>query len=351
MRFFIGSFLLVYLLSSCSGHERSLSIIPPPSSKSEAATLNASIRALSEVIKNNPSIPDNYFKRAVLNLKAENFEDALSDINRADQLRPNRGEYYFIKSKILNQLGDEKALGFALSAETLDYDQPDLFVLIGELYTRQGELVKAEAYFRKAENLYPRDGDLAYQKGLLYARKGDTLSAVRSYYSAIALKPQVFGPYDQLIRIYNKRRIVDSALAINEMSIKRFPQKKEMVFNKAQILENTGLLDSARNTYERFLELSPSSKEVLGNIGSIYFRKKNYPEALKSFELLIAAQPANATALHMAGRCKEQLGEFDRAREYLEKALKTAPDNREIQADLARVNVKIENMYTIIRPF
>lgn len=351
MRLIFFSLVIVFLHFSCVKNARDQKNIPPPPVKSDAARLSASILALSEVIKNNPSVPDNYFKRAVLNLKAENFEDALADINRADQLKPNRGEYYFIKSKVLKELGDNKALGVALNAEALDYSQPDLYILIGELFTQRGEFTKAGEYFKRAENIYPQNGELEYSRGIFYAKKGDTLSATQSFYAAIRYKPRIFSSYDQLIKIYNKRKMVDSALLINELSIKRFPQKKEMIFNKAQILENTGLLDSARVTYERYLEINPSAKEVFAHIGSIYFKKKNYPAALTNFEKLIAASPENAMAYHMAGKCKEQLAELDKAREYYEKALKRAPDDPTIKTDLARINVKIENMYTVVRPF
>jgi tetratricopeptide (TPR) repeat protein len=351
MRLVFCFFMLCFVHLACVKNARDQKTIPSPPVQPDSVKLAASISALSEVIKNNPSVADNYYKRAILNLKAEAFDDALTDINRADKLKPNKAQYYFVKSQVLKNLGDKKALGFALNAEALDFEEPGLYVLLGELFTQAGNYGKADEYFKRAESIYPKNGDLDYHKGVLAAKRGDTLNATRLFYSAISLKPQVFTPYDQLIKIYNKKRYIDSALVINEMAIKRFPLKKEMIFNKAQILENTGLLDSARIVYEQYLQVNPSKTEVLANIGSIYFRKKNFPAALSNFEKLIAASPENAAAYHMAGKCKEGVGDLDRAREYYEKSLKYKPDDYTVKNDLARVNAKIQSTFNVITPF
>ena len=335
-------FLCFITLFACTDHSREGYDIPLAQKQNEENQNLAALSILSDAIKNNPSEPDNYYKRAVLHYKIENYKDALVDITRAERLNPNSGLFLYQKAKIQQVLNEKGALKNALDAESQDFSSPDLFVLIADLYLKGKNFSLAQQYMQKAEAIYPYNSELFLAKGKYYALQGDTTTAINNYKRALVLKPHGFEPYDQLIKIFNSSHLVDSALAFNERALKKFPKKRELVYNKAQILENVGPLDSAIKVYQVFLRLEPDRYDVLEKVGDIYLRKNNYAAAFLIYDKWGKAVPDNEKAYLKASSCYELQKRFTNAKSYLEQALEKMPKSKILLAQLNNVNYQIE---------
>ena len=96
--------IIVVLLAACGQGNRDRSKIPPSPFQLESVMNTAAVDALTDAIRSNPSVAENYFKRAAVFLKVGNTERALEDINRADQLKQNTGKYLFVKALILRKM-------------------------------------------------------------------------------------------------------------------------------------------------------------------------------------------------------------------------------------------------------
>lgn len=344
-------FFVVLLLLSCADHSREGFNIPVAQKQNKENQHLAALSILSDAIKNNPSDSDNYLKRAKLHFSLENYQEALVDITRAERLNPNSGLILFQKANIQNALKDKNALKSAQDAESQGFDSPDLFALLAELNIKAKNFKAAQKYIQKSAEIYPYNSDLYLVRGLYYANQNDTLTAINNYKKALSLKPHDFEPYDALIKIYNKEHLIDSALIYNEKALKKFPTKKELVFNKAQILHNAGALDSATKVYQSFLRLEPSRYDVLEKVGDIYFRKKNYASAFLIYDKWSKAMPESVDAVRKAAFCYVEQERFTNAKTYLENGLEKFPDNKVLLAELSRVNYTIEsrtneNLYT-----
>jgi Tfp pilus assembly protein PilF len=342
MRFVL--FLLVISLFSCADHTRDEYNIPVNKKQNIENEHLAALSILSDAIKNNPSNPDNYYKRAVLHYKIENFNDALVDINRAERLDPNSGLFLYFKAKIQNALNDKTGLKNALDAESQNFSAPDLYVLIADLYLKNKNFKMSQQYMQKAEAVYPYNSDLFLVKGSYYAKQGDTVTAINNYKRALALKPHGFEPYDKLIKIYTDDHLLDSALVFNEKALKFFPTKRELIYNKGNILLSAGALDSATRVFKTFLKLEPTRFDVLAKIGDIYFRKKNYAAAFLIYEKWGKSDPENYKPFLKAAYCFEQQNRYSEAKKYLEKAIEIDPKNQSLVADLTRVSYKIDEI-------
>jgi tetratricopeptide (TPR) repeat protein len=158
----------------------------------------------------------------------------------------------------------------------------------------------------------------------------------------LVLRPHGFEPYDHLIKIFNSAHLVDSALTYNEKALKRFPANKELVYNKAQILENVGSLDSATKVYQAFLRLEPSRYDVLEKVGNIYLRKKNYAAAFLIYDKWSKAVPDTEQAYLKAASCYELQGHYTNAKTYLEGAVEKMPENKALALRLESVNNILE---------
>ena len=335
-------------LFACADHSREGYDIPVGQKHNEENQHLAALSILSDAIKNNPSYPDNYYKRAVLQYELGNYKDALVDITRAERLNPNSGLFLFQKAKIQNVLNEKGALKNAFDAESQQFSSPSLYVLIADLYLKEKNFRMAQQYMQKAESIYPYSSELFLIKGKFYAMQNDTTTAVNNYKRALVLRPHSFEPYDHLIKIFNKAHLVDSALTYNEKALKRFPTNRELVYNKAQILENVGALDSATKVYQAFLRLEPARYDVLEKVGNIYLRKKNYAAAFLIYDKWSKAVPDNEKAYLQASLCYEVQERYINAKTYLEGAVEKMPDNKALAMRLKSVNYILEQK---VNPF
>jgi tetratricopeptide (TPR) repeat protein len=140
----------------------------------------------------------------------------------------------------------------------------------------------------------------------------------------------------------------DSALIYNELALKKFPDSRELVYNKAQILENVGALDSATKVYKRFLVLEPDRYDVLEKVGDIYFRKKNYAAAFLVYDKWGKAQPEQTKAFLKAAGCYEVQKKFADAKNYLERIRTDLPEEVKIKSEIDRLTYILdaqENRY------
>ncbi|MCP9753592.1 hypothetical protein EGI26_00260 [Lacihabitans sp. CCS-44] len=335
-------FLCFLTLFACADQSRDGYDIPVGKKQNEENQHLAALSILSDAIKNNPSDPDNYYKRAVLQHELGNYKDALVDITRAERLNPNSGLFLFQKAKIQNLLNEKGALKNALDAESQQFSSPSLYVLLADLYLKEKNFRMAQKYMQKAESLYPYNSELFLVKGKYYAMQNDTTTAVNNFKRALVLRPHGFEPYDYLIKIFNSAHLVDSALTYNEKALKRFPTNKELVYNKAQILENVGSLDSATKVYQAFLRLEPSRYDVLEKVGNIYLRKKNYAAAFLIYDKWSKAVPDTEQAYLKAASCYELQGHYTNAKTYLEGAVEKMPENKALALRLESVNNILE---------
>jgi TolA-binding protein len=133
-----------------------------------------------------------------------------------------------------------------------------------------------------------------------------------------------------------------SAVTALDEAAKRFPQSAylpEITYEQAWARQNLGKEDEALKLYESVTE--QTDREVAARarfmIGEIYFNRKNYSEAVRHFirTALVYAYPEWQAQAHFeAGRCFENLGKFDQARQSYREVVDKFPKSPD--ADLAK---------------
>ncbi len=89
-------------------------------------------------------------------------------------------------------------------------------------------------------------------------------------------------------------------------------------------------------------EQLPKSAAVMDTLGWIYYLKGSYLNAIAELQDSVQLEPENALINYHLGLAYSKNNQPDQAREYLEKALKIAPDfkgaeeARKVLADLAK---------------
>ena len=339
------------ILFACGQGNRERSKIPPTPFQTESIQNTASLEALTDAIRSNPSVAENYYKRAAVLHKMSDLQKALEDINRADRLKQNTGKYLFVKALILRDLKKySEAFASAQSAEILNIDTPELYTLLGDLSQQRNDLKIAEQYLAKSLQIAPFDGETYFYQGTLAARKGDTTTAILKMNKAIDMKPSFKEGYIKLTEILKNRKLYDSALAVNKSAIQQFPKNAEFFIDRGSVFAKFGRLDSALFYYDIASALDSRRTDALLYSATVYFRWKNYTKALEYYEKVLDINSEIPKINYFIGLTLEQLGQTTKAEEFLKEAVeKDGTDDQAVIA-LNRVTGQINAALGVYTP-
>ncbi len=182
------------------------------------------------------------------------------------------------------------------------------------------------------------------------AAQGRAKDAVEAAEQAVKLEPNRADHHSQLGTALS-RRIGE----VNFMQMAVISMKMKGAFEKSVALDPkhvAGLIGLAR-FYGNAPEIAGGSKEkarefaqrvqalhpVLGavELAIIAEREENFAEALRLYEIVLAARPNSASAHYSAGAILAKLGRKDEARAHFEATLQTNPQHAAAQKALAEL--------------
>lgn len=130
---------------------------------------------------------------------------------------------------------------------------------------------------------------------------------------------------------------LEKALALDNKNIEAYARL-------ADLYEKNNLADKARQVYEKMMSLSPNDPHVYQVLGDYNQKAKKYPEALKHFEKAFvldhSAKSAEGIAVSSAA-----LGQWDKARDAAESAIKLDPSLMDSRVVLAKSYMKEKNFH------
>lgn len=104
--------------------------------------------------------------------------------------------------------------------------------------------------------------------------------------------------------------------------------------------------DKARAEFQRSIALQPVQTEAYYQIGDIAIQQHNYAEGLANFDKTLARDPRHGGALVGSGIAYFKLKQYEKAEEFLDKAISAAPDYQPghyyLGLTLARLGKKTE---------
>ncbi|HEV2619427.1 MAG TPA: tetratricopeptide repeat protein [Acidobacteriaceae bacterium] len=261
---------------------------------------------------NSPMLQDGL---AELYFKIGHVKDAVTAAQDQVKRNPNDVQAHTLLGQVyLRSLGDMQGsqsaemLRLAIAEyETIDRLKPDDLetkLLLGQLYALNHDTTKAEAEFKDAQKIDADSEEVVLNMAQLYAQQGDSQRAVDTL-SAIPLD-------DRSARI-------EFEIGANYDQLKK---PKE-----------------AAAAYRRSLDLEPDNPEAAHALGNALLADDQMDEALKVFQPLVAADPADVQSeIHIAEILRRQ-GHYDEALATLEKAKSQpqAPDSPELNFNEALI--------------
>ena len=115
------------------------------------------------------------------------------------------------------------------------------------------------------------------------------------------------------------------------------PDDTALRYARALLAEQLDKLDLAEQDLRAIIEREPSNAQALNALGyTLADRTDRYDEALDYIQRAMAVEPGDAAIIDSMGWVKYRMGDLEKAREYLRKALDLVQD-AEIAAHLGEV--------------
>ena len=319
-------FILAFIIVSCSSPEPSQDrMVNFRTVKYEPGY---SLKEIGAALQLDPQNASHYFKRAQFYLEAKNYVAALKDINQAILLDNEKGEYYFRKAHILRTTGNYKsALAAATRAEDLKFRSTELDVLLGELYLFTKEYGMALQYLNDALEETPENEYIYFYRGLAQAHTGDTLGAIRNFKIAVRRDPGLIEGYNQLIKIYLKRKDEAQASYYLKAGIRQDSVNAYLWYYQGELYQNQKQPDSAYLSYKNAVKYDSLLYLAHHKLSLLAFSKYRYQEAALEMEKALK-QNSNLPQAHIIlGESYEKIGQLEKALPHYQWVYRREPQN------------------------
>ncbi|EQC51952.1 tetratricopeptide repeat protein [Bacteriovorax sp. DB6_IX] len=282
----------------------------------------------------------------IYELKSQN-EKALKLYERFIKRKPNS---YSVLSKYVNLLFSEgKYEGVIPHLERLlaiDEDNLNLKVRLGVLYTEVGKIDEAKSIFREILKVVPDSDKVLYYLASLYQQTAENESAIE-YYSKISDTSALYHESNiQIAQILNviAQNDRDSNIKKGEDRFISFINKKSQKSDGLNVELSVILAgyQESNKDFRQAIQTMESVKDVQGfseghdyYLAALYERVKEYGKAEAIVRKMLERNPENPHALNFIGySILERGNDFDKAYEYISKAVKLKPNDGYIRDSL-----------------
>ncbi len=176
--------------------------------------------------------------------------------------------------------------------------------LLGQVYNRQGELLKAADEFRTVIALDPENGAAHHNLGVTYFQLQDPNAAVAEFEIALRLDPDDPDTHYQLGATY-------LVLALSGAAPMAAPDPE--------------LLAQAVDQFNEALDIEEDMPEALIGLGNVYLQQEEYTQAVQALQRAIEKLPNSPEAHYALGEAYAQTGDVTNACETFGRFLELNP--------------------------
>ncbi|WP_116543535.1 tetratricopeptide repeat protein [Pontibacter virosus] len=297
--------------------------------------------SLSEAIERSKRDGSLYARRAMVLLRQDELDKALSDVNEAIRLSKEPANF-FVKAQVLYLMGRrEEALPLALQAERNSFESSSLYVLLTELYLDKGEYAKASRFAKQALELSPDDPYAVYYKGRVSEVTGDTVVAIRHYQQALEFKPDFAETHRSLAGLYLAQPDLAQARKHTEHGLRLSPEDPELWHYKGVLQLQSARKDSALASFEKVLALSDTMQAAHFQLAQLRHGLGENELALQHLENA-PRYSKELKYLSVRASSLERTGENLAAMRTYERMLAIEPKHTYARQSVARLRYRLE---------
>jgi tetratricopeptide (TPR) repeat protein len=282
-----------------------------------------------------------YFNKMVVPTLPAMFEPTPT-ATRSPESFVNEAENLYKAGKLKQAIDQYK------QAILADPKNPAIYIAMARVMVFNGQYEDAQKAAENALILNP-DNSMAYAvKGWAQNFLKDYLEAEGAVNKALELDPNNALAYAYLAEIYLDRgnaEDLDSAIAKSHKAQELAPNQLETHRIRGYVLLETQNYDEAIAEYKAAMAINDKLWDLHYMLGTVYWSMgatdpENYSLAVQEFLSAGALNPTNPDILTMASRTELAAGQYGKAAQYAEQAVKIEPSNARLHAYLGYMYYK-----------
>lgn len=300
------------------------------------------LQKINQYILSSPGDARLYRIRSQILLDSGRYTEALSDAKKALSLKPDDLFNFVVVGKAHRALGHiDSALSACATAEKSGFEDPDNYLLMGDLYFVVRQYKKSLEYLNKALQKAPYEPRIYYLKGLLFWEQKDTAKAISNWQTSIEQDAEYADGYTQLAIYYMATKQYAVAEQYLRSGLRLRPEDAFLNYDMGVFLNQKNFPDSATPFYEKAIRLDPKLGAARLNLGLIRFQKGAYEEVVTLLEPVVAEDPRNAPAAYHLGMAYRYTNQLDKAETELRRTIDL---NRDYLKDAGLALEKLRNL-------
>jgi superkiller protein 3 len=219
-----------------------------------------------------PSLPQNYFNLALVDLAEKRYRDASSSLATCLRLDPRNAQAHLLLGRAYhNQNQTMPAIEQFKKALALEPALPLAHYHLGFAFQSLGNLPSALDEYYQEMQINPQFPDAHWLGGNIELEHGNWEAAEKLFREGIHLLPQAYQPHYGLARVYLARRQFADAEAELIAALRAKPDEVEGHYALARLYQQTGKKDAAEREFAACAALHAREQKARSGIaGATY---------------------------------------------------------------------------------
>lgn len=288
--------------------------------------------------------------RGFMSMNEGDTDAARADFEKAQTLDESFLPPYFNLARLERAAGNNEAVAAQLrKVLEVDTTNSQALLALGELSNREGNMEQAVKYWQLARQNNLDAGAPRVALARHYREIGQLAKAkdmVEEAYEIAPFEPLIQYEYAQIQLIHGNTGAV--ATVVDRLA-QRFPESPQVMQLQVALSRVTADEEGLVSALKRILEVAPDSVRPNRMLVASFLRKKNYAEARKVADKLLAFEPRVAVAQELHGDIYFAAGELDSALAGYEKAFTAAPNTQlvlkldQLERALSKSSQRLQN--------
>ena len=253
-------------------------------------------------------------------IELDRYDEAAVYGDRAIEAAPGDARGYALKARALMWSSPESAIPVAVSGLEIDPTFAPLHAALAIAYTRVGRYAEGLQRGQRAIDLDPLDSfaHRAYSIPLIYT--GRNSQAIEQLETAVAINPNLTGPYFELAAQYRAVNIPEMAVGAYRRILSIEAENAKAYLRLCETYASIGEFITATDFCETALELNPDYASAWRMLGQLQYNRRNYESAIDSFNSCVQFGSAEVECYYIRGLAHYFLGQCDEAWDVLHEA-------------------------------
>jgi len=297
--------------------------------KKDARLVDEAVASAGRAVELDDRLSEVHATLGALYTTTGKYEDAVRELKRAIERQPRNAGAYSGLARAYDALGN--AAGAEETYRRAIALRPEYWVgytELGAFYYRRGRYEDAEKQFQKAVALTPQNAWAYNNLGAAYLIRGQDAQAREMFERSVAIKP-LYGALSNLGSLYLREgklslaaTMYEKALVIRSTDFKLWGNLGVAYHFSGQEAKGKQAYSQAVTLAEQQRKVNPRDTRLLIDLAGYNGMLGERAKGLAVLQLVLKAPPTDADSIAAIAQSFEDLGEREKAIEWIGKALK-----------------------------